>query len=129
MAYMNQEKKAAIATKLKDIIPAGWKYSLRVRNHSTLVLTIAAAPVDLLNTVPAIERRWPIDNQNGYRQVNTYRLNQEFSGKLLDTFTAIMDAMNTGNRGNSDIQVGYFDEGHYFNINIGAWDKPFKVIG
>jgi phenolic acid decarboxylase len=44
MAYVNQEKKAKI---LKKVMPKGWKYSLAVRNHSTIVCTIKSAPVDL----------------------------------------------------------------------------------
>ena len=47
MAYMNQEKKARIAAALKTVIPPTWKWSLGVRNHSTITLTIASAPVDL----------------------------------------------------------------------------------
>lgn len=48
MAYMNQEKKAAIAAELKKVMPPDWKYSLRVQNHSTLVCCIKSAPIDLL---------------------------------------------------------------------------------
>jgi len=128
MAYMNQDKKAVIAAQLKKVVPAGWKYSLRVHNHSTLVLTVQSAPVDLCNTVPAVDRRYPIDNANGYRQLNTYHLDYEMSGELLATFEAIKDAMNLGNHDNSDPQVDYFDVGHYVSIHIGAWDKPFRVV-
>jgi len=128
MAYMNQDKKSAIAAQLKKVVPAGWKYSLRVHNHSTLVLTVQSAPVDLCNTVPAVDRRYPIDAGGGYRQLNEYHLDYEMSGDLLTTFEAIRDAMNTGNHDNSDAQRDYFDVGHYVSIHIGAWDKPFKVV-
>ena len=48
MAYMNQEKKAKIAAALKTVVPKGWKYSLAVRNHSSIVMNIKSAPVDLV---------------------------------------------------------------------------------
>jgi hypothetical protein len=41
MAYMNQERKAARAGKIKEICKRfGVKASLSIRNHSTLVLTV-----------------------------------------------------------------------------------------
>ena len=128
MAFMNQEKKAAIAAQLKAIIPAGWKYSLRVNHHSTLILTVQSAPVDLCNTVSAVDRRYPIDNDRGYRQLNTHYLEYEMSGGLLATFEAINDAMNFGNHDNSDSMTDCFDVGHYISIDIGAWNKPFEVV-
>ena len=53
MAYMSPERKAVIAAELKRVIPKGWKYSLAVHNHSTIVLNIVAAPVDLLGQLKA----------------------------------------------------------------------------
>ena len=49
MAYMNQEKKKIIKANLDAILkPLGIKYSLRVRNHSSIDCTIKSAPIDLL---------------------------------------------------------------------------------
>ena len=53
MAYMTQSNKKRIAEKLKTVMPTGWKYSLAVRDHSKLVLTIQAAPVDILRAMAA----------------------------------------------------------------------------
>lgn len=117
MAWMNQEKKAKIASELKKVVPKGWKYSLRVRNHSTLVMTISSAPINLLENSP----------DHRYLNVNTYWLDKFFRGDLLVQFIKIRNAMNTDNYDRSDIQTDYFDVGHYIDINIGSWDKPFKV--
>ena len=57
MAYIDQTKKAKIAANLKKVVPAGWKYSLAVRNHSTIVLTISAAPVNLIAELVSSEHR------------------------------------------------------------------------
>ena len=130
MAYMTQEHKAEIAAKLKAIIPAGWKYSLGVRHHSTLVLTIQSAPVDLIAEYERIinaqrERLGdPPRNHDDSAQINPYYLAEQFD-ESLPTMKAILDAMNTGNWDRSDSQTDYFDVGHYVSINIGRWDKPF----
>lgn len=114
MAWMNQEKKAKIAAELKKVVPKSWKYSLAVRNHSTLTMTIRSAPIDLADG-------------KDYVQVNEYWLDRQFSGDLLVQFVKIRNALNTGNYDHSDIQSDYFCVGHYINIQIGDWNKPFEV--
>ena len=131
MAYMNQEKKAVIDSKLKAVMPKGWKYSLSVSNHSTINLTIVSAPVDLIaeinwsKKVFAERRGEEAYTVKGYTDVNHYYLENAFCDSLA-TFRAIKDAMNTGNHDRSDSQSDYFDVGHYISISIGrAWDKPY----
>lgn len=127
MAYMNQEKKAKIASALKTVMAGtGFKYSLRVRNYSTLVLTIQSAPVDL---VAEIVKNLPNYKDNkGHIDINQYCPEKYFSGELLELFKKIIDTMNLMNYDNSDIQSDYFDVGHYIDIQIGTWEKPFKVV-
>ncbi len=134
MAYMNQEKKAKIAAELKGIIPKDWKYSLGVNNHSTIALTISAAPIDILEHmyIRAQELARPDDRnppkKGTYAQVNQYHLKNEFTGELFDIFQKINKALNLNNYNNSDSMTDYFDVGHYVDINIGKWDKPFVFI-
>lgn len=120
MAFMNQEKKAAIVAELKKVMPKDWKYSLRVKHHSSITLTILSAPVDLIG-LHAQKSQWT----NGYIQLNQYYLERQYSGDVLAVLTAIRGAMNTGNWDKSDIQTDYFNVGHYAYIHIGKWDKPF----
>jgi hypothetical protein len=122
MAWMNQERKAALAEGLKKVMPKGWKYSLAVRHHSTLVLTISEAPIDLVAQSLCSDEQ----KKRGYIDVNQYHIDGVFSGSLLETFTAIRDAMMVGNHDNSDPQTDYFDVGWYIDINVGKWDKPFR---
>lgn len=123
MAYVNQQKKAKITAALKNAVPKGWKYSLAVRHHSTIVMTIRSAPVDLLKI--ACSKYQTPDRE--YTEVNNYHLNHHFEGELLDTFGNILKALNTDNFDESDSQIDYFHVGHYVNLRIGAYDKPFKV--
>lgn len=110
MAYMNQEKKKVIAAELKKVIPSDWKYSLAVRHHSALVLTIRSAPIKI---------------EGDYEDVNEFHPEHHFEGELLETFRKIIDAMNTGNFDLSDSMTDYFHVGHYIDIRLGSWDKPF----
>lgn len=115
MAYVNQEKKGKIAAALKAVVPADWKYSLAVRHHSTIVMTIKKAPVDLY-----------LANRN-HVDINHYHLDTNFDGELLETLKKIIRALNTDNYDNSDSMTDYFDVGHYVDLNIGRWDKPFQL--
>ena len=134
MAFINQEKKAIIAAELKKVMPKDWKYTLAVDNHSTLVLTIKSAPFDLVGEFNRVSNQ--IKNANGftkaydqtYCQVNTYWLQYHFEGELLAIMEKIKRAMNAGNWDKSDLMSDYHDVGHYIEINIGRWNKPFVVV-
>lgn len=135
MAYMNQERKAAIAAELRKVVPAGWKYTLAVRNRSTIVMTIREAPVDLLQEVvdrvsrPAPPLQYRDRSQailaDRHVVLNQYCLRLQLDASL-ETFEAITAALNKGNHNRSDIQTDYFDVGWYVDLQIGTWDKPFK---
>jgi hypothetical protein len=132
VAYISQERKAKIAAELRRVIPIGWKYSLSVRNPSTLYLTIWSAPVDLigawLTTVNSrrAEMGHEILPSASHCSVNEYYLNEQFRGELLQTFEAICEAMNAGNHDRSDLQTDYFDVGWYTEISIGRWNQAFQ---
>jgi|SRR5437660_2545464 len=124
MAYMSQEKKAKIAAELKKVMPKDWKYSLAVQHHSSITLTIMAAPVDLIAAHKQHEQ-WT----NGYIQLNEYYLQNQYDEPLLSVFLAIRKALNTDNYDRSDVQTDYFNVGFYAYMHIGRWNKPFQVIG
>lgn len=125
MAFMNQEKKAKIAAELKKVIPADWKWSLGVVHHSTIRLVVSAAPVDLIREHLPSPYLKPTDT---YLQLNEYHLEHAYAGELLETFKKIKEALNLGNWDKSDVQTDYFDVGHYVDLHIGRWDKPFRFI-
>lgn len=125
MAYMNQEKKAEIAAALKLVVPQGWKYSLSVRNHSTIVMTITAAPFDIMAARVINEH----NANTQYCDVNTHHHERQFNDECLtETIGVFLDALNNGNHDRSDTQTDYFDVGWYVDMNIGTWDRPFKYV-
>lgn len=133
MAYMNQEKKN-IAAALKTVMPKDWKYSLSVSNHSTIVLTIKSAPVDLLEPVNTQRKEWAL-REGSTREcdnkpltncmIHQNRREDYYEGSLLETFNKIFAALNLNNHDRSDSQTDYFDVGHYVDLSLGGWNKPF----
>lgn len=127
MAYVDQAKKTRIASALRRVVPSGWKYSLSVRNHSTIVLTIQAAPFDLLGALAKSEHRNPA--ADGWASVNHHHLGEVFEDECVrDIFQAIVGALNTDNHDRSDSATDYFDVGHYLDVRIGRWGRPFVQL-
>jgi hypothetical protein len=131
MAYMNQDKKAAIAPNVKAILKKyNVKGSLAVRNHSTLVLTVKSGSIDFINNFNKVaSARYP-DRFNPAKDsldVNPYWYKEHFDGKALAFLSELFPVMNKGNHDNSDIQSDYFDVGWYVDVNIGKWNKPYVL--
>lgn len=130
MAYMSQEKKRAIAAALKKVVPKDWKYSLAVRNHSTLVMTISSAPVNLIPTYfvdPEGLEKVPRTEAH----VNLHWLETVYadSPEVLEQMQQIKAVLNDGNWNKSDLQADYHNVGWYVYLYVGRWNKPFKVTG
>jgi hypothetical protein len=135
MAYMSQEKKAKIAPVVKAICAKyGIKGSLKVRNHSTLCLTIKQGPIDFIGNSNRVcgndhyqVSRGFRPNTQGYSDVNPYWFRDHYDGKALDFLSEVLTAMNAGNHDRSDIQSDYFDVGWYVDVNVGAWNQPYEL--
>ena len=115
MAYFNQERKKAMAPKIKALLKKyGMKGSLSVRHHSTVVLTLSAGQIDF----------------GGDRiQVNTYWIHDHYDGVARKFLEEAKEILMEGNHDNSDIQSDYFDVGWYIDINVGKWNKPYIYFG
>lgn len=133
MAYMSQEKKAALAPRIKAILKKyGVKGSLAVRGHSTLVLNLKSGKIDFIGNSNRVcgENHYQVSrgfkpNTTGYDQVNPYWYQDHYDGKAKAFLKEILAVMNDGNHDRSDIQTDYFDVGWYVDINIGKWNKPY----
>jgi len=114
MAYMNQEKKAVIKAAMDKVLKArGFKYSLRVDNHSSIACTIQSGPVDF---------------GTDYEQVNLYWIDDHYTGAAAEILGQCRDALQAaGYYDRSDAQIDYFDTAYYMHLNIGAWNKPYKI--
>ncbi len=134
MAYIAQEGKAKIVAALKAVMPAGWKYSVAIRHHSEVVLTISQAPLDLIAEINAknLEEAQRKGNnfyrvQDGYCQINHFYLENGFAGQALEVMEAAKQALYSADYyDDSDSQIDYFNCAYYVSMQVGKWNKPFK---
>ena len=117
MAYFTQEQKKAMAPAIKNLLKKyNLKGTLAVKHHSTVVLNIKEGAIDFLK-----------GKNDDYIQVNPYHIGNHYTGKALEFLTAAKKILMTGNHDNTDLMTDYFDVGWYVNINIGQYDKPYKL--
>ena len=117
MAYVSKEDKKELAPEIKKVLAEyGVKGTIKVRNYSTLVVTLRKVPAGLF-TAKEIE--------NG---VNVYHL-EWFEGTAKKFLTKLLAAMK-GKKwyDNTDAMIDYFDTAWYNDIKIGEWNKPVEVI-
>ena len=139
MAYMNQERKAKIATVLKPILKKyGVKGSLSVRNHSSIVLTLKSGSIDFIENfiqTDSIGHGRKMDQsqidyirKTNYLDVNPYWFQEHFSGVAKEFLSEAMVALKSADwYDKSDIQSDYFNTAYYVDINIGKWNTPYIV--
>ena len=131
MAYMNQDKKRVIKAALDKIAkPLGIKYSLRVDSHMSITCTITAAPIDFIGNFKAVTGdKFKINEALSYHiSVNPYWYQDHFSGKPREVIGQLIEALKAANYyDNSDAMIDYFDTAYYFHLNIGDYNRPFKL--
>ena len=132
MAYMNQDKKRVIKAAIDKIAkPLGIKYSLRVHNHSAIICTITAAPIDFIGNFKMTTgdkfSNLP-SHEIDHLPVNPYWYQDHFTGKPREIIGQLIDALKAaGYYDNSDAMIDYFDTAYYLNLNIGDYKRPFKL--
>lgn len=127
MAYFSQDMKKVLVNRLKTNFP-NWKFSVSVDHHSSVVVKIKSAPVDLVDGLIRDE------DKKGFLRVNQYWLDSHFKGQALVELKRLLKDINLegdkdANFDNSDINSDYFHVGYYVNLYIGvSSDKPFEFI-
>ena len=124
MAYVSQEMKKELAVGIKAVLKKyGCKGNIGVRNHMSLYVDVMEGPIDFKHT-----------HGDGYTQVNTYWIDDHWSGVAKDFLNELLTEMK-GKKyfNNDDIQTDYFCRSHYTDINIGKYNnflifKQFLVI-
>ena len=133
MAYMNQEKKAQIAALIKPLLKEyGLKGSLSVKNYSSITLNIKQGPIDFVASANAvIEKNTGIhvDGVKDYQQVNVYWVADNYTGIAKEFLLKAVKALQGADYyDNSDAMIDYFDTAYYYGINVGNWEKPYKLV-
>jgi hypothetical protein len=133
MAYMNQAKKKELTPAIKAVLKKyGYKGSISVYNHSSLVVNIKSGTYDFIgeanrrNAEISERRGTPYYPNDGYEQVNTYH--PDMYGDAAPFIEELTDAMKgPGYFCDDDSQTDYFHRSHYTDINVGKWDKPYVL--
>jgi hypothetical protein len=60
--------------------------------------------------------------------VNPYWYNEHFTGDARTIINDVIDGLKSANYyDKSDAMIDYFDTAYYMHLNIGDWDKPYKL--
>ncbi len=130
MAFMSQKRKKELAPAIKAVLKKfGIKGTLAVDNHSSLVANLKSGDIDFENSVNAKHESLLGGPTIFHTNVNTYWIEDHWTGKAKEFLLELKAAMSRGNHDNSDIMTDYFDVGWYVNINIGKWDKAYEFSG
>ena len=130
MAYISQDDKKTLAPAIKAVFKKyGLKGTIGIKNHMTLCANVSAGRLDLLGAAAAVSSL----RSTGYYQANPYRATnpkyKEINKQIFNFYEDLKKAM----RGNlwfdkSDSMTDYFHTAYFMDINIGRWNKPYKLI-
>lgn len=116
MAYIDQPLKKKLMPGIKAALKEhGFKGSVRIRHHSTLILTITEGPYEVPERLKGVNPYW--FRQHPYHPMVKAFLND------------VMKAMNEGNWDNSDLQSDYVNVGWYTDITFGDHKRPYICVG
>ena len=118
MAYISQQDKKDLAPAIKAVLKNyGMKGTIAINHYSSLVVNIQSGVLDFTDH---------FTHGDGYIQVNTYHINNWYSGTIKRFLQDLLKAMKgTKWYNNSDAMTDYFDTAYYMDINIGKWNKPY----
>ena len=114
MAFMNKTIKAELAPAIKAVLK---KYKIKgtisVRNYSSLVVSLKEGPIDF-GPDPS---------------VNVYWIDDHYTGVAKNFLNELLSAMKGPKYfNNDDTMTDYFVRSHYTDINIGKWNKSYKLV-
>ena len=130
MAFISQQDKKTLAPAIKAVFKKyGLNGTIAIKNHMTLCANVSAGRLDLLGAAAAVSSLRSV----GYYQANPYRpTNEKYKDINIDIFN-FYEELKKAMRGSlwfdkSDIMTDYFHTAYYMNINIGRWNKPYKLL-
>jgi len=130
MAYITKEEVSEIRKALKKEFPK-IKFSIRKEHSSTVNVSIVKSDIDfsyLFNDEYSQEKQ--------YCTINVFHIAKNQS-KHEDLFEKIIDIIKTAPANaehgsawydDSDVMTDYFNTAFYFNLSIGAWNKPYQMV-
>ena len=125
MAYVSQEMKKELAPAIKAVLKKyRMKGSIAVNNHSTLEVNLSEGYVDCISKGERILGLGGVS-----KNVNVYHIDEWYEGVAKKFLNELLDAMKGPKYfNNDDAMTDYFSRSHYTDINIGKWNKEFKLL-
>jgi hypothetical protein len=118
---MKKELAPAIKAVLKKYRMKG---SIAVNNHSTLEVNLSEGYVDCISKGERILGLGGVS-----KNVNVYHIDEWYEGVAKNFLNELLDAMKGPKYfNNDDAMTDYFSRSHYTDINIGKWNKEFKLL-
>ena len=125
MAYVSQEMKKELAPAIKAVLKKyRMKGSIAVNNHSTLEVNLSEGYVDYISKGERILGLGGVS-----KSVNVYHIDEWYEGVAKNFLNELLNAMKGPKYfNNDDAMTDYFSRSHYTDINVGKWNKPFKLL-
>ena len=130
MAFISQQDKKTLAPAIKAVFKKyGLKGTIGIKNNMTLCANVSAGRLDLIGAAAQVGDF----RSSGYYQANAYQpTNEKYKDINIDIFNFYED-LKKAMKGaiwfdKSDIMTDYFHTAFYIDINIGRWDKPYKLL-
>ena len=118
MPYISANRVREIKQQIKKEFPE-FKFSVRTRHNSTVVIDILEGPVNMMVTDYAL--------QHGYDNVNHFYIKEHYE-KWPEVRDILLHIYKIANEGNAtqfyDSDYGAIPE-FYVDLNIGDWNKPY----
>jgi hypothetical protein len=123
MAYITTEETKEIRKALKENFPE-WKFSVRREHHSSVRVTILEGPKDFSDILH--EHRAMTIN---HYWLNKYGKHEPFFQKIIDIIKTAPAKATNGRAwyDRSDAMTDYFDIAFYIHLELGRWEKPYKI--
>jgi|TARA_B110000495_G_C22884580_1_gene515873 hypothetical protein len=141
MAYITQEMKKELAPAIKSVLKKfGVKGTISINHNTSLNVNIKEGDIDFIGIYNA-EAKTQVERGNiswygrkithGYYQENPYRVYEPYDRKLT-IVEKFINELQVAMRGtmyynNNDIMTDYFDSAYFMGINIGKYNKPYKL--
>lgn len=140
MAYVTEQIITKARTALKALNKEyGVKSTLSGKGESKLCLTIAEGKIDFIGNYceNAVAKRIQHDTQQVIKWVqregnvsvnNHYYLDSSFNGIALEYLQKAKAIMYADHWDKSDSQGDYFNCAYYVGMQVGKWNKPYKLV-
>jgi hypothetical protein len=141
MAYITQEMKKELAPAIKSVLKKfGVKGTISINHNTSLNVNIKEGDIDFIGIYNA-EAKKQVERGNiswygrkittGHYQENPYRVYEPYDRELT-IVEKFINELQVAMRGtmyynNDDIMTDYFDSAYFMGINIGKWNKPYKL--